>query len=346
MEEERWTPVKGFDLYEVSNLGRIRYKSTSPTHPSKLIKQCERKKKGYVNSQWTCALRLKGKYYRIRHVARLVLESFTNERHKYIIFKDGDRFNCTLSNLAWSDDKAYAWSSMCRRDEHIEIILRYCRGESTKELAEYFNTTISPINCLVRGDNAFHHRKDRKQYVYDNGTAAPLTIFTDTDVKRIRKLHFCDGFTAADIAKMYSATIVSVISVLAGLTYDIEPDTPIRFIRNRWSDIPLSRLVSHETASFIRTMYRKGVSPIGLQQRMKIPKGTFQRVIFTNEIPFEEGDSVEKLISDHNSQVRSKRTPFTKEELERVREDIATHKYTLEQLMEKYNVTYFESRMV
>ena len=347
MEEERWVPVKDVDLYEVSNLGRVRYKSTSHAHPSMLVRQYVKTHRGNITPQLTVALRVEEKqYYRTYHVARVVLESFTNESHRYIIFKDDNCLNCALSNLAWSDDAADAWNSKCHRDKHIEIILRYCRGESSEELSKCFNVTVHTINALLRGRRVFHRRTNKVQRVYTSGSSAKRSNFTNKDVTRIRELYFDAGVMVTDIAKMYSVATGNITYVLAGLAYDIEPDTPIRFIQNKWSNVPLTQLISHQMTSFIRTMYRKGMSALGLAKKTRVSQGILQRVLFTNEIPFEKGDSVEKLITDHNSQQRSYRTQFTKEELEHVREDIATHKYTLEQLMEKYNVTYFESREV
>lgn len=347
MEEERWVPVKGVDLCEVSNLGRVRYKSTSHIRPSMLIRQYVKMHRDYITPQLTVALRLEEKhYYRKYHVARVVLESFTNESHRYIIFKDDNYLNCALSNLAWSDDNVRAWNSKSRRDKHIEIILRYCRGESSEELSKCFNISVNSINALLRGRSAFHHRTNKTQRVYTSGSSAKCTIFTNKDVTRIRELYFDEGVIVTDIARMYNVATSNITYVLAGLAYDIEPDTPIRFIQNKWSNVPLTQLVSQKTISFIRKMYRKGMSPLGLVKKTHVSQGILQRVLFTDEIPFEKGDSVKKLITDHNSQQRSHRTPFTKEELEHVRADIATHKYTLEQLMEKYNVTYFESREV
>lgn len=342
---ERWVPVKGADLYEVSNLGRVRYKSTSHIRPSMLVKQYVKMHRDYITPQLTVTLRVEEKhYYRAYHVARVVLESFTNESHRYIIFKDDNYLNCALSNLAWSDDNVCAWNSKCRRDKHIEIILRYCRGESSEELSKCFNVAVNTINALLRGRSVFHRRTNKTQRVYTSGSSSKCAIFTNKDVTHIRELYFDEGLIVTDIARMYNVATGNITYVLAGLAYDIEPDTPIRFIQNKWSNVPLTQLVSHKMTSFIRTMYRKGMSPLGLTKKTHVSQGILQRVLFTNEIPFEKGDSVEKLITDHNSQQRSYRTPFTKEELEHVRADIATHEYTLEQLMEKYNVTYFESR--
>lgn len=106
MKKEIWTPVIEFEeLYEVSNLGRIRNKKT---------KKIKKQRLGNIDYK-TVALSKKGKTY-IKTVHRLVLNSFvgTNDKSLTVNHKDHNKLNNNLDNLEYmthEENIQDAWKS-------------------------------------------------------------------------------------------------------------------------------------------------------------------------------------------------------------------------------------------
>lgn len=95
MEKEIWKQVKGFEDYEISNLGNIRsYNKTSDKHIHKTIK-INHTKEGYE----VITLSKTRKYL----IHRLVAETFIDnpDNKKEVNHKDLNKSNNKVSNLEW-----------------------------------------------------------------------------------------------------------------------------------------------------------------------------------------------------------------------------------------------------
>jgi len=93
MKKEIWIPVVNFEeLYEVSNLGRIRNKKTKKIKTQQL---------GNIKYK-TVALSKKGKIY-TKMVHKLVLDSFvgTSDKKMTVNHKDHNKMNNNLDNLEY-----------------------------------------------------------------------------------------------------------------------------------------------------------------------------------------------------------------------------------------------------
>ena len=336
MEEERWVPVEGFSNYEVSTLGRVR--------------KGEQILKYRILSSGCCAVNMitTTGMPTSRAVARLVLTTFVGPG-KHVYYKDGDYTNCKLSNLEWAPMVKLRHSQKRLEQIHksMEIYLRYHRGETINDLAKEFGFSRSNIRSIViRHRPSISEKQGGNLCVRDVSGKSLRTLFTDQEVDEIRALYFLEGYTVSDIAATKSVSRHLISNILGGLVYNITPDTPIRFIESYMSKIPLTHLVSVDKINKIRNAYRRGVRINTIMAREHIGSdSTMQRILFTDEVPFPEGDSVRKLIQSHYDQLSCNRIPFTKEELMLLRTDIASNQYSLEELMEKWNVIEYESRV-
>jgi len=339
MEEERWVSIEGFSKYEVSELGRVR------RHRKKGDRILPQHKNHNCLSMFVNMVNDKGEW-KTAPVARLVLRHFVGGDGLYVRYKDYDHSNCQLSNLSWSNDPSDSGMTMISRSRDIEIYLRYHRGESMKSLAEEFNIGLSGVNGIILKQRAcFEGKEGTKLHVKQSGVDHQSSIFTNEDVRRIRSLYFDHGYSVTVISTLMNVNASSVTHLLGGITYDITPDTPIRFLKSPKAHIPLTKLVSEDTVIRIRDSYRRGARISSIIHWVDIGNfSVFQRVLFTDEVPFSNGDSVHKLIEEHNSQLTRNRVPFTKEELMLLREDIASNKYSLRELMKKWNVIEYGSR--
>ena len=337
MDQELWKVVGGFSNYEVSTLGRVRKGSI-------ILKQ------HIVSASGCCAVNMRTTDGRLtaKGVARLVLTTFVGPG-KHVYYKDGDYTNCKLSNLEWAPMVKLRHSQKRLEQIHksMEIYLRYHRGETINDLAKEFGFSRSNVRSIViRHRPSISEKQGGNLCVRDVSGKSLRTLFTDQEVDEIRALYFLEGYTVSDIAAMKSVSRHLISNILGGLVYNITPDTPIRFIESHMSKIPLTHLVSVDKINRIRNAYRRGVRINTIMAREHIGgDSTMQRILFTDEVPFPEGDSVRKLIQTHHDQLSCNRIPFTKEELMLLRKDIASNQYSLEELMEKWNVIEYESRV-
>lgn len=335
MEEERWVPIEGFSNYEVSTLGRVR--------------KGEQILKYRILSSGCCAVNMitTTGMPTSRAVARLVLTTFVGPG-KHVYYKDGDYTNCKLSNLEWASiaKLRHTQKQFDQIYKAMEIYLRYHRGESIGDLAKEFKCSKSNVCKIIAKRMAgLGVEQGGSLSVRDVSGKSLCTLFTDHEVDEIRDLYFLEGYTVSNIAAMKGVSRHLISNVLGGLVYNITPDTPIRFIESYLSKIPLVHLISVDKINKIRNSYRRGVRINTIMARECIGSdSTMQRILFTDEVPFPEGDSVRKLIQSHHDQLSCNRIPFTKEELISLRKDIATNQYSLEELMEKWNVVEYISR--
>ena len=94
--KEYWTPIDGWQSYEVSTKGRVRHQYKDGAYRNMAIR---RDSKG--NSVTLCEGNRK---YHAR-VRRLVAEAYLENpsNSKYVKYLDGNRFNDALTNLAWGE---------------------------------------------------------------------------------------------------------------------------------------------------------------------------------------------------------------------------------------------------
>ena len=138
--DEYWKPCPGFEsTYEASTNGRVRRRD------GKMMKFG--KTPGGVKSY---ILTRDGKQY-FRHAARLVMEAFTTERKRFVVYHDADRMNATLNNLRWSNaanihKKHYALKLTHKKANHI-----LTSGMSYKELMFLYGVSKSTIQKIKQG---------------------------------------------------------------------------------------------------------------------------------------------------------------------------------------------------
>ncbi|MFJ4997148.1 NUMOD4 motif-containing HNH endonuclease [Microbacterium sp. NPDC088619] len=117
MSEEQWRSVVGYDLYEVSDLGRVR----SKRGPRRILK-AQPTRDGYL----VLNLSQKGTVTK-RRIHQLVLEAFVGPREEgqEACHGDGRRSNNRLSNLRWDTHLA----NMADRDRlnpHYLTLRTHC----------------------------------------------------------------------------------------------------------------------------------------------------------------------------------------------------------------------------
>lgn len=96
MQTEIWQPVKGYENYEVSNLGRVKSLSYNNTGKEKILKPFKNNNYLYVN-----LLRNGNRKFFLVH--RLVASAFipNPEGFPEVNHKDEDKSNNSISNLEW-----------------------------------------------------------------------------------------------------------------------------------------------------------------------------------------------------------------------------------------------------
>lgn len=113
---EIWKAIKDYEgVYEVSNLGRVKsliirsnnykVKRENPL----ILKLCMTKRDGKRNNKLGVVLSNKNKRC-IKFIGTLVLNTFIGDNPKgrnQAVHKNGDRFNCKLTNLFWGKPSLY-----------------------------------------------------------------------------------------------------------------------------------------------------------------------------------------------------------------------------------------------
>lgn len=123
MTNERWLPVQGFDLYEVSDQGRVRSIDRAfPRHVGRVLRPSANHK-GHLS----VGLSHRGATT-LKRVHILVLEAFVGPRPKGMIglHRDDDKSNNAVENLYWgtySDNAADA----VRNGKHYPGSLTECK---------------------------------------------------------------------------------------------------------------------------------------------------------------------------------------------------------------------------
>lgn len=176
--EEIWKPVKGYeDLYEVSNLGRVRsfdrlYRIERDKYHGEI------KKKGRVISgnhggkhYYQVFLFREGKG-KTALVHRLVAEAFipNPENNPQVNHKDGDKHNNKVTNLEWvtcSENQLHSFktglhpgngegnvNAKLTKEKVAEIRRLYVKGSKefgVKPLARKFGVSAPAVTSIVKG---------------------------------------------------------------------------------------------------------------------------------------------------------------------------------------------------
>lgn len=161
---EEFRDIKGFENYQVSNLGRIY---------SKKRRACLKVKRLAGRGYYQIRLSKNGRYY-YKNLHRLIAETFipNPDNYRTVNHINGNKLDNRLSNLEWADDCKQQHEAcllglrpttrhILTEEEIIEVYKMYSKGTPIKEIAELYDTRIQQICKLVKGQR---HQKLFRQY--------------------------------------------------------------------------------------------------------------------------------------------------------------------------------------
>ena len=148
-EDEEWRPVAGFDMYEISNFGRVY------TYYKHCILKPNYDQYGYLRVD---LYRDRKAHHRLIH--RLVAMAFSNSKDYTLQINhiDGDKTYNVIENLEWVtlyENVAHAVDNGFYEGHKkaIEIIEIGKRFDSLNECAKYLNVDPSTICHAVKSNN-------------------------------------------------------------------------------------------------------------------------------------------------------------------------------------------------
>lgn len=162
---EEFRDLKGFDNYQISNLGRIY---------SKKRRVCLKIKRLGNNGYYQVRLCKEGKYI-YKNLHRLIAETFIPNPNnlRTVNHINGNKLDNRISNLEWASDcnnQHHAYliglkehtKHILTEKEILECYKLYFEDKLTiKEIAEYFNTRTQQISKLINGQR---HKNLFRQY--------------------------------------------------------------------------------------------------------------------------------------------------------------------------------------
>lgn len=161
---EEFRDIKGFENYQVSNLGRIYSKKRRAYLKVKRLAG-----RGYYQVRLS-----KDGFYYYKNLHRLIAETFIPNPNNYrtVNHINGNKLDNRVSNLEWADDCKQQYEAcllglkptthhILSEEEIIKVYKMYSKGTSVKEIAELFNTRVQQICKLVKGQR---HQKLFRQY--------------------------------------------------------------------------------------------------------------------------------------------------------------------------------------
>lgn len=133
---EQWRRIPEHPSYWVSNRGRVR-------HKNKILKGHNSKYHGHK------CLVIDGT---VRYSARLVLSAFVGPcpTGMFASFKDGDKTNVDLSNLAWGKRLKLNPGVKVSRQDIADTVALYKSGMTRKEISEHQKITYHAVSYRLR----------------------------------------------------------------------------------------------------------------------------------------------------------------------------------------------------
>ncbi len=155
---EIWKPVKGFENYEVSNLGQVKSLNYNRTKEAKILKPWV-DKYGYLRVN----LSKNGKGY-AKKVHRLVASAFIpnigdNPQVNHI---DGDKTNNKVDNLEWvtcKENIQHAWNTGLSRmtKKHKKKLSESHKGNKNPKSKRVICVTTGEIfNCILEAEEKYN----------------------------------------------------------------------------------------------------------------------------------------------------------------------------------------------
>ena len=158
---EQWKPVKGFENYEVSNMGNIKSLNYMHTKETKILRLCK-DKDGYLRVN----LYKNGKRY-AKLVHRLVAQTFipNPENKPQVNHIDGDKTNNTVDNLEWvtvKENQQHAYNAGLHKpikhtEETKKKISKTLKGENHPQAKRVICiTTGETFNCILEAERKYN----------------------------------------------------------------------------------------------------------------------------------------------------------------------------------------------
>ena len=163
---EIWRPVKDYeDLYEVSNLGRVRIKKSGRIRKTVFNK----------NTGYEMVMIIKNKKYKNCYLHRLVAEAFIPNPQGLpeVDHRDHNRQNNFVGNLAWSDKHN---NLLCRGKYFIY------KNRPVKQIDVATGATIAVFDDYISAGFSLGVRPCRVAQILDESDKKHLTMYGSTFV--------------------------------------------------------------------------------------------------------------------------------------------------------------------
>ena len=185
MEQEIWKPIKGFEGYEISNLGRV-YSQYSGKILSPALNYND------TSGYWRVSIKGNDGKYHTKLLHRALAEAFIpndDPIHKtYINHKDGNKLNISLDNLEWVspiENVRHAWkNNLGNVQEKANVNLEKAR-ESIRKGNKYSDIikAMNTANKIMEGYVliVMKHKKFLSTLTFDSTLLAANTLKTTTE---------------------------------------------------------------------------------------------------------------------------------------------------------------------